>query len=430
MEKIYLNLKETKSCCRSSGHRTSDGWVNSYRVGTYYSLTSSSSDAMIPLKACCIFDLIFSKYASSYDFENDRYCNIDEYRHIHNVDISEQIKQLNEVQCKYEFIQTSESLEFDANMMIINSRREERKANQIINECNAELSRQIWVLQEKNNQVILAKIFPHIRNLIIEDQLDFFSKDEKTDKYPLDLLAINNEYELLITSILRYKKIPFEKFNEIYILLTTGTIPYLDIHNGTVQNLNESENHILSEFLKEMEKRYRHDNYNSIFSSFSNSNIAGLCNLFGHLLTEIGVDKCFEMIDWWEYSELPENQRSVFSFHARYLFPYFIIVLLAEKEDLTEASFFEKYRYKSGFDDIPFILDRHGMYFNQLIPYFKKILQNPKAVKILACILHISNIQQYDRDRIKNQEILSCMSNEDKCVEFVKRTLQEFTHNG
>lgn len=429
MEKIFLNLKETDSCCGSGGHRTSDGWVHDYRVATVYSLTSSSSDAMIPLKACCIFDLIFSKYTSSSDFENDRYCNIDEYCHIRNVDISDQIKQLNEVQCKYEFIQTTESLEFDANIMIINSRREDSKANKIIHECNAELSRQIRVLQEKNRQVILAKIFPHIRNLIIEDQLDFFSKDEKTGKYPLDLLAINNEYELLITSILRYKKIPFEKFNEVYTLLTTGTIPYLDILNGTVKNLNDSENHVLSEFLRDMEKRYRHDNYDSILSSFSNSNIAGLCNLFGHLLNRIGVDKCYEMINWWEYSELPENKKSVFSFHARYLFPYFIIVLLAVKDDLTATSFFEKYRYESGFNDIPFILDRHGIYFNQLIPYFKMILQNPNAVEILALILHRSNIEQYNRDRIKNREILSCMSNEGKCVEFIKKTLQEFISN-
>ncbi|MBD5332239.1 MAG: hypothetical protein HDR97_00610 [Bacteroides sp.] len=431
MEKIYLNLKKTDSCSDNGGHRTSDGWVHSFSIDTLYSLTSNSKEAKIPIAACKIFDRLFAKYTNSHESDNDRYYNVEAYIHTCNIDISEFIKELNDVQCKYEFIQATESLEFDVQILIFNSRREENKANQIINECNAQLARQIHVLQEKNKQEILDKIYPHVRNIILEDQLDFVSKYEKVESYPLDLLAIHQEYDHLVASILKYHNPPYEKFSKVYTLLTTGRFSYFDILNGTVPQLKKDENIILSEFLREMERRYRHDSYQSIMSSFphSPSYFNGLCNLFGHLITVIGVDKCYEMIDWWEYSELPENERSVFSFHARYLFPYFIIVLLAEKEDLTETSFFEKYRYKSGFDDIPFILDRHGIYFPHLIPYFKQILQNSNATEILSLILHRSNIEQYDQGRIRNRELLSCKSNKDKCVEFVKKTLQDFTHN-
>lgn len=432
MEKIYLNLRCTHSCWYEGGHRTSDGWVHGYSVTTEYSFTASSSDAKISLKACCVFDLIFQEYSNSHDYEDDRYQNIDNidsYCNVYDVDISAQIKQLNEVQHKYEFVQVSEPLEFDAKELIINSRREEDKVNQIIRNNNEELSKQIRFLQERNRKELLAKISPHIINLIKEDQLDLFSKDKNVNLYPMDILAINNEYELLIASILRYRDIPFEKFNEVYSLLTTGAIPYLDILNGTVKDLNKNENIILSEFLKEMEKRYRHESCDYINSpSYSNTDITGLCNLFGHLLSEIGVDKCYEMIDWWENSGLPENQRSVFSFHSEYLFPYFIIVLLAEKKNLDKNSFFEKYRYEPGFSSIPFIFDQKGIYFNQLVPYFKKILQSPNAIEILSLILRESDIEFY-RDEVNNQEIFTCKNNKRACMGFVRRTLRSFIAN-
>lgn len=428
MEKIFLNLKKTDSCYGSGGHRTSDGWVHSFNIDTVYSLTSNSKEAKIPIAACKIFDRLFAKYTNSHESDNDRYYNVETYNHTCNIDISEFIKELNDIQCKYEFVQASESLEFDVQLLILNSRREENKANQIINECNAKLARQIHVLQEKNKAEILDKIYPHVRNLILEDQLDFVTKYEKVGSYPLDLLAIHQEYDLLIASILKYHNPPYEKFSKVYTLLTTGSFSYFDILNGTVPQLKKDENIILSEFLREMERRYRYDSYQSMMSSFphSSSYLEGLCNLFGHLLSVIGVDKCYEMIDWWKYSELPENERSVFSFHARYLFPYFIIVFLAEEEDLEETSFFEKYRYASGFDDVLYIFDRRCNYISQLIPYFKIILQNPNAIEILGLILYISDISQSARNNIRIREILSCKNNKESCIDFVRKTLQQF----
>lgn len=431
MEKIYLNLKEINQSRSSGGHRTSDGWVNSYRIDIDYSFTSSSAEAILPLKACCVFEQIFAQYASSHDYENDRYGNVDEYCYITNIDISTFINELNLNQKKYEFIQASDSLEYDARTLVTNSRREEHKVSQIINHCNAELDRQIKTLKEDNRNKILCQTFPHIKSLIIEDQLDFKSKYEKLDIYPLDLLATHHEYELLITNILKYKNVPFEKFNEVYTLLTTGDIPYFEILNGTVAKLNKSQNHILSEFLREMEKRYRHDSYQSIISSIplTPSCLEGLCNLFGHLLLEVGVNKCYEMIDWHEYSSLPQNKRSVFSFHSRYLFPYFFIALLAEANDSSKESLFDKYKYNSGFNDIPLIFDARGVYFKRLIPFFKKITQNREAIKLLGLILHTSNIEQYTRDQIKNREILSCKSNLEMCNVFVEAILHKFISN-
>lgn len=425
MRKIYLNLKKTEICRCSGGHRSSDGWVNCYITDIDYSLTSSSADAMLPLKACSILDCFFAKYSGSHDYENDRYSCIDEYDHVSNIDIAALINDLNSAQCKYEFVQSTEPLEYNASWLVFRSRQDDIKAQQIINNCNAEVEQQIKALQKQNRAEILAQTFPHIKNLIIEDQLDFFSKYEKVDYYPLDLLAVNNEYDLLITNILKYKKPPFEKFNDVYTLLTTGAISYFDILKGTVPQLDESENLILSEFLIEIEKRYRHNSYDSILSSFSTSHLKGLCNLYGHLLDKSGINKCYAMIDWRENHSLPENQRSIFSFHSRYLFPYFIIVLLSEGNIIKE-SFFDKYRYEAGFHDIPLILDKRSIYFKELIPYFKKIIQNQNAIEILALILHISNIEQYTRNQINNKELLSCKGNKEACIDFVKNTLQKF----
>lgn len=431
MEKIYLNLKETNQCRRSGGHRTSNGWVNSYKIDVDYSLTSSTRNALLPLKTCSVFERIFAQYSGSHDYDNDRYGYIDEYCNVKNIDISTFINELNVGQRKYEFIQSSDSLEYDAWTLVINSRKEDSNTTQIINQCNAELERHIKILQEGNRKKILELTYPHIKNLIIEDQLDFLSKYENLDSYPLDLLATHHEYDLLITNILKYKNVPFEDFNEVYTLLTTGVISYFDILNGTVEKLNNNENLILSEFLREMEKRYRHDNYQSIISSFplTPSRLEGLCNLFGHLLIEVGVNRCYEMIDWWKFSSLPENQRSVFSFHSRYLFPYYIIALLADDTNLTQDSFFDKYKYNSGFNDIPLIFDERGIYFKKLIPYFKKIIQNLEAINILSLILHTSNIEQYVRDQIRNREIISCKNNLEMCKVFVEKTLNKFISN-
>lgn len=428
MEKIYLNLTETKQCHSSGGHRTSDGWVNSYRIDIDYSLTSSCKDVLLPLKACCIFERFLSQYSGSHDYDNDRYGSVDEYCYVRHIDISNFINELNLIQNKYEFLQASESLKFDAWSFLINSRKEDSNASQIINHCNADLKRQIKILQDNNRNKILNLTFPHIKNLILEDQLDFFSKYEKLDIYPLDLLATNKEYDLLITNILKYKNVPYENFSEVYTLLTTGDIPYFDIVNGTVAKLNNNQNLILTEFLKKMEKRYRHDDYQSILPSLPSnpSYLEGLCNLYGHLLKEVGVNKCYDMIDRRKYSSLPENQRSVFSFHSRYLFPYFIIALLAEDNIGTNESFFNKYQYNSGFNDVPLILDARGIYFKKLTPYFRKIIQNHEAVKILSLILHTSNMEQYVRDQIKNQEILYSKSNLEKCNVLVETLLQKF----
>lgn len=428
MERIYLNLRIIESCRRSSGHRTSDGWVNSYTVSIDYYLTSSIVDAKLPLKACCIFDRFYIEHTSSNGYENDRYGYIDEYNHVNSIDISAFVKELNLSQSKYEFVQTSEIQKYNALQLLINSKCEDVRTSQIISHCNADLERQIKFLKEKNRKEILDQTFPHIKNLIMEDQLDFFSKYEKVNSYPLDLLALYNEYDLLISNILKYKKPPFDNFNDVYTLLTTGPISYFDIQKCTIPHLNKCNNLILFEFLREMEKKYRYDSYESIISTFphSSSFLAGLCNLYGYLLTEIGVYKCYSMIDWHEYSSLPENQRPVFSFHTRYLFPYFIIALLAEEKELTKEIFFEKYRYQSGFDDIPLIFDARGIYFKNLIPYFKKILQNQNAIEILSILLQKSNIEQYAREQIRNRGILSCKSNKDACMAFVKKTLHSF----
>ena len=151
--------------------------------------------------------------------------------------------------------------------------------------------------------------------------------------------------------------------------------------------------------------------------------------MYGHLLTEIGVHKCYTLIDWHVYSSLTSCQRSVFSFHSRYLFPYFIIALLAEGKNLSKESFFDKYQYQSGFNDIPLLFDMRSIYFNSLIPYFKKIVQNPNAIELLSLILQRSNIEQPTREQIKNREILSCRSDNETCKTFVLNTLHKFVAN-
>lgn len=428
MEKIYLNLTETNKCYRSGGHRTSDGWVNSYKVDIDYSLTLSREDVILPLSACCILQSLMAQYSGSHEYDSDRYGYIDEYCYVNNIDISTFISELNLAQKKYQFIPSSEPLEFIAWSVVNKSRNEDSNVSNIVRMCNSELEKQIKNLEEDNRRKIITLTFPHIRNLIIEDQLDFLTKYEGVNSYPLDLLAIHQEYELLITNILKHKSPSYENPNEVYTLLTTGVISYFDILNGTVPHLDEKENLVLSGFLREMERKYRHENYQSIGSSFplSPNHLVGLCNLYGHLLEDIDISKCYEMIDYWEYSSLPERQRSVFSFHSRYLFPYFIIALLAKEKDLNKDSFLERYKYNSGFDDIALIFDKCGVYFKNLIPYFKEIVNKQDAIDILCIILQHTNFDQYNRDRIKKREIFTCRSNFEKCKIFVENMLYKF----
>lgn len=268
MKKIYLNFRKTDCCRYTSGHRTSDGWVHSYSIDVDYSLTSSSEDDKITLNACHILDRFFAKYTSSHEYDSDRYYNIDEYNHVSNIDITALINELNEIQCKHEFVQTSDTQEYNAKQLLINSKREDANAHKIIINCNANLERQIKKLQEKNKEEIIVQAFPHIKNLIKENQIDFFSKYEIVDSYPLDLLAIHGEYELFISNIIKYRKPPFEKFSEVYTLLTTGSISYFDIINGSIPQLNKNESSILSAFLRELETRYRQESYKSIISFF------------------------------------------------------------------------------------------------------------------------------------------------------------------
>lgn len=191
MEKIYLNLTETNTCSRSGGHRTSDGWVNSYKVDIDYALTLSRGDVILPLNACCILQSIMAQYLGSHVYDNDRYGYIDEYCYIKNIDISTFINELNLAQKKYKFIPSSESLDFIAWSVVNKSRNEDGMVSNIVRLCNSELEEQIKNLEEDNRSKIITLTFPHIRNLIIEDQLDFLTKYEGVNSYPLDLLAIH-----------------------------------------------------------------------------------------------------------------------------------------------------------------------------------------------------------------------------------------------
>ena len=282
MEIIYLNFKCDTGTMVKGGHRSSNGWVTSWVDYTTYTLTASTEDSKLPLKCCSIIETFLSGYRNKNEEDQDWGVYISEENSETIISISELINLLNDAQKIFLFQESTTAQPYKIDSLLSNSKKEYQNTLQIIRSTQHELENEIKKLKSKYNQITLEKLYPHFRELIINFQIDFFSLYNEFGYYPVDLIAINSDYDLLIKSIALYNP-PYKAVNEIYTVLTTGKYSYFDIVAENVTQLSAHDNKVLSNYIKKLEQEngYAHFGKNSYGNEqyFSPKILPGMTNL-------------------------------------------------------------------------------------------------------------------------------------------------------
>lgn len=282
MKIIYLNFKCDTGTMVKGGHRSSNGWVTSWVDYTTYTLTASTEDSKLPLKCCSIIETFLSGYRNKNEEDQDWGVYISEENCETIISISELINLLNDAQKIFLFQESTTAQPYKIDSLLSNSKKEYQNTLQIIRSTQHELENEIKKLKSKYNQITLEKLYPHFRELIINFQIDFFSLYNEIGYYPVDLIAINSDYDLLIKSIVLYNP-PYKAVNEIYTVLTTGKYSYFDIVAENVTQLSAHDNKVLSNYIKKLEQEngYGHFGRNSYGNEqyFSPKILPGMTNL-------------------------------------------------------------------------------------------------------------------------------------------------------
>ena len=282
MKIIYLNFKCDTGTMVKGGHRSSNGWVTSWVDYTTYTLTASTEDSKLPLKCCSIIETFLSGYRNKNEEDQDWGVYISEENCETIISISELINLLNDAQKIFLFQESTTAQPYKIDSLLSNSKKEYQNTLQIIRSTQHELENEIKKLKSKYNQITLEKLYPHFRELIINFQIDFFSLYNEIGYYPVDLIAINSDYDLLIKSIVLYNP-PYKAVNEIYTVLTTGKYSYFDIVAENVTQLSAHDNKVLSNYIKKLEQEngYAHFGKNSYGNEqyFSPKILPGMTNL-------------------------------------------------------------------------------------------------------------------------------------------------------
>lgn len=168
------------------------------------------------------------------------------------LNISELIELLNATQKIFLFQESTVSQPYKIDSLLF-AKKEHQNILQVIKDTRNELNNEIVKLKSKYKLRILEKLYPHLRELITNSQIDFSIPFADIDYYPIDLVAINKDYALLIKSIVLYNP-PCKAINEIYTVLTTGKYSYFDIIYRNVTQLSAHENIVLSDYIKKWSK--------------------------------------------------------------------------------------------------------------------------------------------------------------------------------
>ena len=260
MEIIYLNFKCNTGTIKKSGHRSSNGWVTSWVDYTTYTLTVSTDNSKLPLNCCSIIESFLSNYSDKYEEDQDWGVYISDEDCETILNISELIELLNATQKIFSFQESTAPQPYKIDSLLSFAKKEHQNILQVIKDTRNELNNEIVKLKSKYNLIILEKLYPHLRELITNFQIDFSIPFADIDYYPIDLVAINKDYDLLIKSIVLYNP-PYKAINEIYTVLTTGKYSYFDIISRNVTQLSAHENIVLSDYIKKMEQEYGYAYY-------------------------------------------------------------------------------------------------------------------------------------------------------------------------
>lgn len=255
---IYLNFSVNSGTSVTGGHRSSNGWVTSWVDYTNYRFTVSTKEILISLDACNIINEFRSKYKDSSEDDHDWGVYIEDSSYRNTIDISSLIQSLNKNQSYYGFQQSDTPQEFDVSELISYSKKDYYEAVNVITKTDKELTAKIKSIRDEYEILTLKHIYPYLRNLVNNGQVNLQIPFANLDYYPLDIICLNGDIELLIKIIIGQKELKYKCINEIYTFLMTSNFSY-------VYGSFDEEHHIKKEkvlnFIKELETQFGNETY-------------------------------------------------------------------------------------------------------------------------------------------------------------------------
>jgi hypothetical protein len=380
METIFLNFKCNTGTIKKTGHRSSNGWVTSWVDYTTYTLTVSTENSKLPLNCCTIIENFLSNYSDKYEEDQDWGVYISDEDCETILSISELIELLNATQKIFSFQESTAPQPYKIDSLLSFAKKEHQNILQVIKDTRNELNNEIIKLKSKYNLIILENLYPHLRELITNFQIDFSIPFADIDYYPIDLVAINKDYDLLIKSIVLYNP-PYKAVNEIYTVLTTGKYSYFDIISRNVTQLSAHENIVLSNYIKKMEQEYgyayRAKNSYGNEQYFKPQLLGGMTNLVTLYLLQGEFNEYERLMRIPIYSLQKDGY---YGFDSMLKFAY-LAYARWDKISLDSSS------YNYGSDSVFFRerLFTSGIYLEKnIVPFLKRIIENEEVINRLS----------------------------------------------
>ena len=246
---IYLNFSVSTGTHVTGGHRSSNGWVTSWVDYTNYCMTVSIKEILISLDACNLINEFKSKYKDT---------SIDDHMYRNSIDISSLIQSLNECQSHYEFRQSTTPQEFEVSELISFSKKDYNDAVNIISKIDKELTAKIKSIREEYEDITLRRLYPYLRNLVNNGQVNFQIPFANLDYYPLDIICLNRDIELMIKIIIEESELKYKCINEIYTSLMTSNFSYL---TGSLSEEHHTKKEKVHNFIKDLETQFGNGTY-------------------------------------------------------------------------------------------------------------------------------------------------------------------------
>lgn len=257
---VYLNFIVISGTRVTGGHRSSNGWVTSWIDYTNYCMTSNSKEILLSIKACKIVKDFISKYENKSEKDQDWGVYIEESSCSNNIDITPLIQKLNDVQKEYEFRKSNCQQEFNISDLLSFSEKEYSSVVNLINDTERELKNKIEHLKKDYENIKLKRIYPHFYNLVINHQIDFHCHFADTPYYPLDIIALNKDIDLLLKSICKFTELKFEYINDIYTLLMISKLSYVNTDTLN-QEFSMCDREKITKFIRELESKFGNETF-------------------------------------------------------------------------------------------------------------------------------------------------------------------------
>ena len=398
---IYLNFSVNYGTLVTGGHRSSNGWVTSWEDYTNYRLTISTKEILISLDTCNLINEFTSKYEDISEKDQDWGVYIDESSNRNTIDISSLIQTLNDSQSHYEFQQSDTPQDFEVSEIISFSKKDYDEAVNVITKTNNELTTKLNSLRDEYEFLTQKRIYPFFRNLVNNEQVNFQKTFANLDYYPLDIICLNGDLDLLVKAITEQKNLEYKCINEIYSFIMTSHFSYL---SGSFDEENKIKKGKVISFIKELETQFGKETYGT--------NIYGNNQYFKPKLLKGMLDTAMYYLLKSDY-----NNFQVLLLQPIYKHQHYILEGMLKFAYLSDAKW-EKFTFSelNRSSDYKFFEER---LFGSICthsywkPFLEKILSDEKIIAKLAQIFFFKD-EEFSKDRLMkrlSEMINRCNSN-------------------